>query len=488
MATDPLRAAAHGTPPLAARLEPWMRDLLSDPGECDRLLRTYGSPVNVHDFTPLQRNAAEMVQSGARHGVPLRVFVARKANKTLGLVEAVKDLGHGIDVASERELRQVLDLGMSPADIILTAAVKPERLLRLAMERGVPVALDNLDEALLAQQVSSGLPAPSPVVLRMAPEPAEGLAPTRFGESAETWLSFLDDHPLEAAGQRVDGIHFHLHGYSARDRAVALTQAIEFIDRLREGGHAPSFIDMGGGVPMSYLNDGEQWATFWEQHEADLLDGGTTQTWRGDGLGLRVEDHSEGPRLTGVRDVYPYHQSPVRGEWLDAVLTTQIAPGVTVAQALNERGITLRCEPGRSMLDGCGLTLARVVFRKHTSDGVPIVGLEMNRTQCRSTSADFLVDPVLVRTGSQARGASHKEAWNGNDGAFLVGAYCIEAELILRRRICFPAGIDVGDVIALPNTAGYLMHILESASHQIPLAANVVRSGAEFVRDGIDLG
>ena len=41
------------------------------------------------------------------------------------------------------------------------------------------------------------------------------------------------------------------------------------------------------------------------------------------------------------------------------------------------------------MLDGCGMTLARVMFRKHTSDGVPLVGLAMNRTQVRSTSADF---------------------------------------------------------------------------------------------------
>ena len=40
--------------------------------------------------------------------------------------------------------------------------------------------------------------------------------------------------------------------------------------------------------------------------------------------------------------------------------------------------------------------------------------------------------------------------------------------------------------IALPNTGGYLMHILESASHQIPLAANAVRTDHGWVRDDID--
>jgi diaminopimelate decarboxylase len=57
---------------------------------------------------------------------------------------------------------------------------------------------------------------------------------------------------------------------------------------------------------------------------------------------------------------------------------------------------------------------------------------------------------------------------------YLVGAYCIERELLTWRRLRFPRGVEVGDLVVFPNTAGYLMHILESASHQIPLARNLV--------------
>ncbi len=144
--------------------------------------------------------------------------------------------------------------------------------------------------------------------------------------------------------------------------------------------------------------------------------------------------------------------------------------------ALQRRGLRLHLEPGRSLVDGCGLTLARVAFVKRRSDGVGLVGLEMNRTQCRSTSDDFLVDPIRVRRSEPG------EAFEG----FLVGAYCIENELILLRRMHFPDGVAPGDVVALVNTGGYLMHILESASHQIPLARNVVRTTAGFVVDAID--
>lgn len=126
------------------------------------------------------------------------------------------------------------------------------------------------------------------------------------------------------------------------------------------------------------------------------------------------------------------------------------------------------------------MTLARVVSRTSTSDGVPLIVLEVNRTQCRSTSQDFLVDPVLIRApGADETSSVPVTAW-------LVGAYCIEAELLLRRPLTFPRGVAVGDIVAFINTAGYLMHILESASHQIPLASNVVHQNRRFVRDDID--
>ena len=136
-------------------------------------------------------------------------------------------------------------------------------------------------------------------------------------------------------------------------------------------------------------------------------------------------------------------------------------------------------EPGRSLLDGCGMTVARVEFRKQRSDGTWLIGVAMNRTQMRSTSDDFLVDPLLLRP---AGAGEPTEAIEG----YLVGAYCIERELISWRRFSFPHGVAVGDLIAFPNTAGYLMHILESASHQIPLARNLIVHDGEATLDPIE--
>ena len=460
---DGLRTGCRGIPSLSARLEPWLQELLADPTACAALLEEHGSPLNVHDFGALTRNADELTAVAESEGVALRIFVARKANKTLGLVRAAHAAGLGLDVGSHRELSQVLDLGVPADDVVVTAAIKPAPLLRLALDSGAMLVLDNLDEAAAvdAEIAREPLDPPRPVALRLAPTPSDVVGPTRFGESASSWQSWAGSREGSRDGLQIQGIHFHLHGYDPHARAHALGEALGLVDALRSSGHPVSFIDIGGGIPMSYLDDAEQWAAFWEAHDHQSDDPTDSLTWRGEPL----------------RQVYPYHQQVVRGQWLRTLLGAEVQPGVRAADALQERELELRCEPGRSMLDGCGMTLARTVQRTTTSDGIPLIGLEMNRTQCRSTSEDFLVDPILVRTGGEA---------SAPVDAFLVGAYCIEAELILRRRLRFPGGVAIGDVVALPNTAGYLMHILESASHQIPLASNVVRGPGGIRRDRID--
>lgn len=193
---------------------------------------------------------------------------------------------------------------------------------------------------------------------------------------------------------------------------------------------------------MSYIESEEDWIRYQSAKSATSAGYAESFTWKDDPLS----------------NTYPFYQTPVRGNWLKDVLSKG------VAQMLIDRGLRLHLEPGRSLLDGCGVTLAEVAFVKTRSDGLPLVGLAMNRTQCRTTSDDFLIDPLHITDGDVGEEIE----------AYLVGAYCIEDELILRRRIRFPRGVKPGDIIGIPNTAGYFMHILESASHQIPLAKNVV--------------
>ncbi|ALV45168.1 hypothetical protein MB46_06285 [Arthrobacter alpinus] len=446
-----------------------MEELVNSPALCRELVSTYGSPVNLHEFTALGRNVQELRTAAADRHIDFQIYFARKANKTMAAIDHAIREGCGVDVASLHELRQCLNRGVPADRIILTAAVKSTELLQLAIASQVTVSVDNRDELrdIIGLAVDSNDDVT--VALRLAvSHPA--IPATRFGLIASQWLEVLSDVDM-GARVRVAGVHFHLNGYDASARAHGITEALGLIQDLRDKGQEPTFVDMGGGIPMSYLSYESQWEDFWSSLE-QLPVGDETLTWKSDRLG------SSGGSPTA--SVYPYHQGLVRGEWLHQILDFVPESGRTsIGSSLRSAQIQLRCEPGRALLDGCGMTLAEVAFTKDRSDGVPLIGLHMNRTQCRSTSADFLVDPVLVH-------AEHPR-WERNYGSgFLVGAYCIEEELLLRRRFEFPAGVGAGDFVAFPNTAGYLMHIVESASHQLPLAKNIQWDGEVWNVDDID--
>jgi diaminopimelate decarboxylase len=447
-----LRARCEGVVPLRGRLEPWHVEVAEDPDRVAGWIEEHGSPVNFIDPAPMERNAAELTSAATDRGVALRTFFARKANKALSLVDEAKRLGLGVDVASENELRQVLDRGLPREDIIVTAAVKPRALLELCAERGVTVAIDNRDELDVFEDVARASGRSPHAAVRLAPSCAQ----TRFGMAA-TEIGDIDPSTLE-----ITGVHFHLDGYDAGERVAAIGESLGLIDTLRERGHEPAFLDIGGGIPMSYLESRTDWGRFWNEHARSIA---------GERAEITIDRHEIGT-------VYPYSQSPVRGEWLRGVLDASLDAG-TVADGLRTRDIELRMEPGRSLLDGCGMTAARVEFRKQRANGAWFIGVAMNRTQMRSTSDDFMVDPLVVRPASAGEPT---EAIEG----YLVGAYCIEREFLSWRRFSFPGGIAVGDVVAFPNTAGYLMHILESASHQIPLARNLLVRDGEAELDAID--
>jgi diaminopimelate decarboxylase len=467
---EALLFGCRGTMPLSARLEPWQLELCESPDRVAELVERHGSPLNILDPAPMARNAQELEDAAERFGVALRIFFARKANKALAFVDAARGRGLGVDLASERELSQALARGIEGADLIMTAAVKPLSLLELCLSSGATVAIDNEDELEALDGLAERTGKQGSIALRLAPSPGPGRSPTRFGLGVKKALAMVDRHIPDAASAqlRIDGVHFHLDGYDAGERVAALSEAFALNDELRARGHQPRFIDMGGGIPISYLDSTEQWEGFWHEHRRSLLGERPSLTFEGHGLGLLAHEG----QVLGRANVYPYHQEPTRGRWLEAVLGAPV--GVTgetgtVAEALRSRGLELRCEPGRSLLDGCGVTAARVEFRKQRSDGRWLIGLAMNRTQCRSTSDEFMVDPLLI----SLEGEDLARATGPIDG-YLVGAYCIERELLSWRELRFPRGVQVGDIVVFPNTAGYLMHILESSSHQIPLANNLV--------------
>ena len=474
-----LRAFCRGVVPLTAQLEPWMREVMQS-GRLQALIERFGSPVNLQSTAPFKRNLDKLEQAAARRGLRFKPFFARKANKCLSYVDAARDRGSGVDTASFAEVAQCLERGLPGADIVCTAAVKNEALLRLCLDHAVTVIIDNDDELECLAAIARAAGRRASIGIRVSGfEHGGEKLHSRFGFDIDQLLAILERCRTGLADALdLGGLHFHLNGYDAGHRIAALRQLLPFAIDLRRAEGRFIFIDIGGGLPMRYLEDPSEWDRWEKAHRRALLGESEPITVGNHGLGRFVHEEN----VFGRIDAYPTGHTMIREAWLARILNADF-DAETIAEVLNSHDIELRVEPGRSVLDGCGLTVASVQFRKRDTAGNGIIGVAMNRTQCRTGFTEFMLDPILMPKSPDQRSGAPFEG-------YLAGTYCTESEWLSLRKLRFPRGVETGDLLIFPNTAGYLMHFLESRSHQFDLAKNVFLTddsiAGVFRLDGID--
>ncbi|MCC9656637.1 alanine racemase [Rhodopirellula halodulae] len=459
---ETLRQHCRGMMPLDAIWPDWMMELLRDAANETSLLRgwlkQWGSPLNVLNVDPMRRAIRAIQDVASDRGLPVQLHFARKANKCPEFVQAGLGEGIGFDVASEPELQQTLEVmrkaAASPQQdrLVCTASIKSHSLMRLCVENDVVLVIDNPDELQTLRETLEAMgSSQARVALRWRPDSEQAPAfQSRFGMPMSAWS---DEAKRIASEQRIKlvGVHFHfqrsLSQFDPIWTRTRIAEALVAVDHFREWGNDLRWLDIGGGFPINYLRNASQWSNFLSVSQND--DSARRLTWDGQLL----------------RNVDPMWQPWSAAKWLGDVLQSE------TVTAIRSRDLILKCEPGRSLLDGCGMTLAEVAFVKpcsanSNSQGDHWIGLHMNSSQCRTTRDEFLVDPiVLPMNAAGPRGRALE--------GFFVGAYCTESEYLFQRRFQFPNGIARGDLVAIPNTAAYQMHFQESQAHQMPLANHV---------------
>ncbi|MBE8721009.1 type III PLP-dependent enzyme domain-containing protein [Sphingobacterium pedocola] len=459
-----MNTAADKHTPLTPITAPWVHEIVRNKKLLNEAIAHHHSPINIHDVRSFEENIAGFKSVFQKYELKHQVFFARKANKALAFVKSAKRIGAGIDTASFRELDQVLHEGVPATQIVLTAAVKNSRLLELAIKNQIPITIDNIDECNLIHETCEKLNTQAQILVRVSGFEFMGhQMQSRFGFAIDIAKDLISQ-TLASLFPRFNyiGLHFHLNGYSIPQRAEALLQCLVLSDSLRTEGIDTQVIDIGGGYLINYLSSRQEWDLFIAELKSSVLHQRSAVTYDRDPLGMTILDG----RIYGEPAVYPYYNEVNKAQFLEEILVYKNSDGIPIHQLIHDRSIEIRIEPGRSTLDQAGITVAKVAFRKPDTNGELLIGLEMNRTQLRSSSADFLSDPIHLSTAAH----SEEEEYYG----YLVGAYCLEQEFILKRKIKFNTFPQVGDLILFVNTAGYMMHFYESEAHLFELATNLV--------------
>ncbi|MFF4322887.1 alanine racemase [Streptomyces sp. NPDC001568] len=416
------------------------RSLLAD------LLDGLGSPLHIVLPEVFEENVVGLGQAFAESGVPADILFAKKANKADCYITSAAALGVGIDVAGTPELVKALAGGVPGHRIGISGPEKDDRLHALAVQHDCLVAVDSVSE--LRRLAATARLARRQVRVLLRSRTA-GQPGSRFGLSAAERKAAVGLCAELAAHVGLRGFSFHLNGYSTAERAMAANEMIEHcLDARRRGSPSAELVDIGGGLPVRYV-ESRLWDAFIDQNEP-------------------AHYHA----AKDFKDFYPYGgQSAAQA--VRAILAHPVDGDESLSVKARRHGIRFVVEPGRALLDQAGFTMYRVqqVDDRRGTDGYAIVTVAGNSFSLSEQwfNSDYLPDPVLL---------SARPVADEIFPACVAGSTCLENDLVTWRKIGFPRPVRRGDHLVYLNTAGYQMDSNESPFHDaaLPLKA-VLRLG-----------
>lgn len=219
-----------------------------------------GTPFYCYSTATLERHYR--VYDEAFHGQDHAICFSMKSNSNQAVVKTLVDLGSGIDVVSEGELRRALALGVPGRKIVFSGVGKTAREMALAMkERIACFNVESEPELELLASVATRLGMRANVSLRVNPDVdakthakiTTGKAENKFG------IAFAEAKRVYAKARALDGIevtgidtHIGSQITELQPFEMAFKRIAELTRELKNEGHDIRHIDLGGGLGVPY--------------------------------------------------------------------------------------------------------------------------------------------------------------------------------------------------------------------------------------------
>lgn len=452
---------------LRARLGESVQEIIGETDMLSRMVDALGSPLNVLVPHQIVDNSEKYREVYRKHHLTGEVYFAHKANRSTALIRELAASETGVDVASLEELRHVLAAGFS-GDRIMATGPKNTEFLWLAARCGALVNVDSREELVQLGELTARHQLPRVrVMLRLSAFESTGVTvlsrPSRFGSHVRQIGDLLD--VVEKYRDTFDlvGVAYHLDTNGLPEKALALEGCLHAMRECAQRGFNPTAVDIGGGYGANYLAEQADWERYTTELSNAVLGTRPPLTWQNHGYGLRAEAGT----LRGALGLYPSHR-PVAGErYLDELLSRE-APSLRrpLATLLLENLYDLHVEPGRALVDQCGMTLAKVEEVRQTLSGDVLVRLGANSRDISMEEHAVMMDPILIKAAGTA-------GFDQPTGVYLSGNLCLEDDLITRRKVFLPHSPAPGDLLVFPNTAGYFMDFAADHALMQPIARKV---------------
>jgi diaminopimelate decarboxylase len=374
-----------------------------------------GTPFYCYSTATLERHYK--VMDDAFKGTEHQICYAMKANSNQAVIKTMGDIGAGMDVVSEGELRRALAGGVPGRKIVFSGVGKTAREMALGLKEGVSCFnIESEPELELLSQVAQRTGQRATISIRVNPDVdarthvkiTTGRADNKFGISF-TRASEVYARAATLPGLDIAGIDMHIGSQITELEPFeqAFRLMAELTLRLKSEGHNIRHLDLGGGLGVPYR---------------------------------------------GTNDVPPHPDEYA----------------AMVKRTLGHLGLKYVLEPGRMIVGNAGILVSRVIYVKDTAENFFIIQDAAMNDLIRPTLYDAYHDIIPV---NQSSGGAELVI------ADVVGPVCESGDYMARaRRLPKPRQ---GDLIAI-MTAGAYGAVQSGTYNTRPLVPEVLVKGDKW--------
>ena len=222
-----------------------------------------GTPFYLYSYNTLVRHFTVFDQ--AFDGVPHLVCFSAKANSNVALIRLFSGLGGGVDVVSDGEIYRALKGGADPGKIVFSGVGKREEEIRYALKSGILMFnVESSQELQVINDVAGRMGKKAPIAIRVNPDIdpkthpyiSTGLKKNKFGidiHLAQTTYRLASRLP----NLQILGIDCHIGSQLIEVDPVveALGKLKELVGDLRREGMEIRYLDLGGGLGITYEDE-----------------------------------------------------------------------------------------------------------------------------------------------------------------------------------------------------------------------------------------
>ena len=228
------------------------------------LEKKYGTPSYVYSKKTIKENTKAYVNSFTNRR-NLACF-AVKSLSNLSILKIIKDAGCGFDIVSGGELHRVLSIGADPKKVIFSGEGKTKNEIQQGINNGIlSFNVESESELYRIEKIADDIESPAPISIRINPDIdsgghdyiTTGRKGDKFGISDKRKVVDLCKHAHQSKNLKIVGLACHI-GSQILDLEGFIKSAdkiFELADELKNFDISLEFLDLGGGLGISYENE-----------------------------------------------------------------------------------------------------------------------------------------------------------------------------------------------------------------------------------------